>query len=55
MKKCLAAKSDENIIVEGENSIKAAEKDPTATVVAGICLTSVTVVGSVNATKFWQW
>ena len=32
-KKRSAAKSDENITVEGERSIKAAEKDPSATVV----------------------
>ena len=32
-----------------ERRIKAAEKDPSATVVAG-----ATVVGSVNATEFWQ-
>ena len=39
MKKHLAAKSDENIIVEGERSIKTAEKDPGTTVVASIHLT----------------
>ena len=55
MKKCLALKSDENTITEGETSIKAAEKDPNATVVAGIHLISVTVVDSINATEFWQW
>ena len=41
-------------IVEGERSIKAAQKDPSATIVASICLTSATVVGSINATEFWQ-
>ena len=35
-KKCSAAKSDENIITEGERSIKAAETDPSATVVASV-------------------
>ena len=34
VKKCSPARSDENIIVEGERSIKAAEKDPGATIVA---------------------
>ena len=52
MKKHSTAKSDENIITEGERSIKAAEKDPSTTVVAGIHLTGATVVGSVNATEF---
>jgi len=33
VKKCSAAKSDGNIIVEGERSIKAAEKDPSTTIV----------------------
>ena len=41
-------------IVEGERSIKAAQKDPSATIVASICLTNATVVGSINATEFWQ-
>ena len=54
LKEHSAAKSDENIIVEGERSIKAAEKDPSTTVVASIYLTGATVVGSVNATEFWQ-
>ena len=54
-KKRLAVKSDENIIVEGESSIKAAEKDPSATVVTSVHLTGANVVGSVNATeRFWQ-
>ena len=53
-KKRSAAKSDENITVEGERSIKAAEKDPNAAVVAGVRSTGATVVGSVNATEFWQ-
>ena len=54
-KKHLAVKSDENIIVEGEKSIKVAEKDPSATVVASVSSTGATVVGSVNATElFWQ-
>ena len=48
-----AAKSDENIIVEGE-SMKVAEKDPRAAVVASIHLTGATVVGGVNVTEFWQ-
>ena len=50
----LTAKSDENIIVERERSIKAAEKDPSATVVTSVRSTDATVVGSVNATEFWQ-
>ena len=41
-------------IVEGERSIKAAEKDPSTTVVASICSTDAAVVGSINATEFWQ-
>ena len=48
------AKPDENIIIVGERSIKAAEKDPSTTVVISIRLTGATVVGSVNATEFWQ-
>ena len=52
-KKHLAAKSDKNI-VKGERSIKAAQKDPSTTIAASICLTSATVVGSVNATESWQ-
>ena len=52
-KKHLAAKSDKNI-VKGERSIKAAQKDPSATIAASICLTSATVVGSINATESWQ-
>ena len=51
VKKRLAAKSDENIIVEGERSIKAAEKDPSATIVASICSTGATVAGSINTTE----
>ena len=43
-KKRSAAKSDENITVEGERSIKAAEKDPSAAVVAGVRSTGATVV-----------
>ena len=56
-KKRSAAKSDENITVEGVRNIKADEKkkkDPSATVVASIRSTGATVVGSVNATEFWQ-
>ena len=53
-KKRSTAKSDENITVEGERNIKAAEKDPNATVVASVRSTGATVVGSVNATEFWQ-
>ena len=53
MKKRLAAKCDENIISEGERSIKA-ETDPSTTVVTSVCLTGATVVGSVNAAGFWQ-
>ena len=53
--KCSAAKSDENIFVKGERSIKAAQKDPSATVVTSIHSTDATVVGSVNVTEFWQW
>ena len=53
-KKRSTAKSDENITVEGERSIKAAEKGPSAAVVAGVRSTGATVVGSVNATEFWQ-
>jgi len=37
-----------------ERSIKAAEKDRSTTVVTSICLTGAAVVGSVNATEFWQ-
>ena len=43
VKKHSAAKPDENVLIEGEGSIKAAEKDP-----------STTIVGSINATEFWQ-
>ena len=50
----LGRKSYENVIVEGERSIKVAEKDPSATVVANVRSTSATVVGSINATEFWQ-
>ena len=46
--------SDENIIIEGERSMKAAEKDPSATVAAIVHLTGTTVVDSINATEFWQ-
>ena len=53
MKKLSTAKSDENI-VEGKRSIKAAEKEPSATIVASVRSTGETVVGSVNATEFWQ-
>ena len=56
-KKRSAAKSDENITVEGVRNIKADEKnkkDPSATVVASVHSTGATVVGSVNATEFWQ-
>ena len=53
-KKRSAAKSDENITVDGERNIKAAEKDPSAAVVASVRSTGATVVGSVNATEFWQ-
>ena len=53
-KKRSAAKSDENIIAEGKRSIKAAEKDPSATVVASVRSTGASAVGSVNATEFWQ-
>ena len=55
MKKCSAANSDENIIVEGERSIKAPQKDPSATIVTSIRSTGATVVGSVNATEFLHW
>ena len=41
-------------VVKGERNIKAAEKDPSATVVASVHSTSPTPVGSVNATEFWQ-
>ena len=34
--------------------IKVAEKDPSAIVIASICSTGATVVGSINATEFWQ-
>ena len=51
VKKCSAAKSDENIIVEGEKNIKAAEKDPSATIVASVCSTGATVAGSINTTE----
>ena len=54
VKKRSAAKSDENIIVEEERSTKAAEKDTSAIVLASVCLTGATVVGSVNTTEFWQ-
>ena len=37
-----------------ERSIKEAEKNPSAAVVAGVRSTGATVVGSVNATEFWQ-
>ena len=47
VKKRSAAKSDENIIVEEERSTKAAEKDTSAIVLASVCLTGATVVGSV--------
>ena len=51
VKKRLAAKSDKNIIIEGERSIKAAKKDYSATVVVSIRSTGATVVGSVNVTE----
>ena len=47
MKKRLAAKSDVNFDGGRERSIKAAEKDPSATGIASICSTGATVVGSV--------
>ena len=47
-------KSLTKILSLRERSIKAAEKDRSTTVVASICLTGATVVGSVNATEFWQ-
>ena len=34
--------------------LKQLKKDPSATVVAGVRSTGATVVGSVNATEFWQ-
>ena len=37
-----------------ERSIKAAEKDPSTTVVTCACSTGATVVGNINAIKFWQ-
>ena len=37
---------------EGERSIEAAEKDPSATVVASTHSTGETVVGNINATEF---
>ena len=52
-KKGSAGKSNENIVVE-ERSIKAAEQDPSATIVANVCSTGATVVGSVNDNEFWQ-
>ena len=54
VKKRSAAKSDINIIIEGERSIKAAKKDSSATVVISIRSTGATVVGSVNVTELWQ-
>ena len=42
---------------EGERSIKATETDPSATIVASVHSTGATVVvvvGSINATEFWQ-
>ena len=53
-KKRSVAKSDENIIVEGERSIKAVEKDHSTTIVASLRSTGATVVGSINVTEFWQ-
>ena len=47
-KKRSAAKSDENIIVEGERGIKAAQKDASATVAAS------STGAAVDATEFWQ-
>ena len=52
VEKVLGAKSDENI-AEGERSIKAAEKDPSAIVVTGVHSTGATLVLSVNATQFF--
>ena len=51
-KKCLAANFDENIIVEGERSIKAAEK--ILAIVASVRSTGATVVGGINVTEFGQ-
>ena len=53
-KKRSVAKSDENIIVEGERSIKAVEKDHSTTIVASVRSTGAIVVGSINVTEFWQ-
>ena len=53
MKKCSEAKSDENTVIEGERSIKAAEKDPSANWEV-VHSTGAAVVGSINATAFWQ-
>ena len=50
----LAAKSDGTIIVEGERSIKAAQKDLSATIVTSVSLSGAAVLGSVNVTEVWQ-
>ena len=34
--------------------LKRMKKDPSTTVVASVCSTGATVIGSVNATEFWQ-
>ena len=48
----MAANFDENIIVEGERSIKAAEK--ILAIVASVRSTGATVVDGINVTEFRQ-
>ena len=56
MRRSSQQQSNENIITEGQSGTKAAEKDPSATVLTSIHLTGATVLllGSINATEFWQ-
>ena len=54
-KKRSAAKSQMKILPLREREVlKQLKKDPSATVVASVRPTGATVVGSVNATEFWQ-
>ena len=54
-KKYLAAESDQNIIIEGKRSVKAAKKDLSTTIVASVCSTGATVIliSSVNTKCDW--
>ena len=54
MRRSSRLQSNENIITEGQSGTKAAKKDPSATALTSIHLTGATVLGSINATEFWQ-